>query len=125
MFAAGSPDLVVRPRDPAGIAAALSHAAEAGLPVSVRSGGHSLAGFGTNTSGMVIDLRQLNAVRILDHGLRRVRVGAGATWGAVARTLGQAGLALTSGRCAAGAATSASRPASTSPPNQSTPCTTA
>jgi FAD/FMN-containing dehydrogenase len=97
MFAAGSPDLVVRPRGPAGIAAALSHAAEAGLPVSVRSGGHSLAGFGTHTSGMLIDLRQLNAVRILDHGTRRVRVGAGATWGAVARRLGQAGLALTSG----------------------------
>jgi FAD/FMN-containing dehydrogenase len=46
---------------------------------------------------MVIDLRHLSAVGIGDHGTRRVRIGAGATWGAVAATLGQAGLALTSG----------------------------
>jgi FAD/FMN-containing dehydrogenase len=97
LFASGTPELVVRPGDASGVAAALRHAAEAGLPVSVRSGGHSLAGFGTHTSGMVIDLRNLRSVRILDHGTRRVRVGAGATWGAVAGTLGQAGLALTSG----------------------------
>jgi hypothetical protein len=97
MFASGTPDLVVRPRDAAGVAAALRHAAGTDLPVSVRSGGHSPAGFGTHTSGMVIDLRQFSAVRILDHGSRRVRIGAGATWGAVAGTLGQAGLTLTAG----------------------------
>jgi FAD/FMN-containing dehydrogenase len=97
MFAAGTPDLVVRPRDASGVAAAVRHAASAGLPVSVRSGGHSLAGFGTDTGGMVIDLRYLSAVRILDHGARRVRIGAGATWGAVARALQRAGLALTAG----------------------------
>ncbi|HXT92416.1 MAG TPA: FAD-binding protein, partial [Trebonia sp.] len=33
----------------------------------------------------------------LDHGSRRVRIGAGASWGAVAGTLQQAGLALTAG----------------------------
>jgi FAD/FMN-containing dehydrogenase len=97
VFASGTPDLVVRPRDAAGVAAALRHASGAGLPVSVRSGGHSLAGFGTHTSGMVIDLRRLNGVRVIDHTARRVRVGAGATWGAVAATLDQAGLALTAG----------------------------
>ncbi|MGH3298895.1 MAG: FAD-binding oxidoreductase [Trebonia sp.] len=97
MFAAGTPDLVVRPRDASGVAAALRHAGSAGLPVSVRSGGHSLAGFGTDAGGMVIDLRYLSGVRILDHGTRRVRIGAGATWGAVAATLQQAGLALTAG----------------------------
>jgi FAD/FMN-containing dehydrogenase len=97
MFAAGTPDLVVRPRDASGVAAAVRYAASAGLPVSVRSGGHSLAGFGTDISGMVIDLRQLSAVRVLDHGTRRVRVGAGATWGAVAAALRPASLALTAG----------------------------
>ncbi len=97
MFATGTPDLVVRPRDAPAVAAALRHAVNTGLPVSVRSGGHSPAGFGTGTSGMVIDLRHLNAVEIGDHGSRRVRIGAGATWGTVAVTLGQAGLALTSG----------------------------
>jgi len=95
LFASGTPDLVVRPRDGSGVAAALRYAADAGLPVSVRSGGHSVAGFGTYTSGMVIDLRHLNAVRPLDQ--RRVRIGAGATWGAVAQALEGAGLSLTAG----------------------------
>ena len=97
MFAAGTPELIVRPRDASAVAIALRFAVDTEAPVSVRSGGHSLAGFGTHDSGMVIDLRYLSAVRILDHGTRRVRVGAGATWGAVAGTLQQAGLALTAG----------------------------
>src|SRR5690242_11236016 len=46
---------------------------------------------------MVIDLRYLRGVQIVDRDTRRVRVGAGATWGAVAATLQPAGLALTSG----------------------------
>ena len=83
MFAAGTPDLVVRPRDAAEVAAALRYAVGAGLTVSVRSGGHSMAGFGTHTDGMVIDLRRISHVRVLDRAARRVRVGAGATGGAV------------------------------------------
>jgi FAD/FMN-containing dehydrogenase len=97
MFATGMPDLVVRPSDATGVTAALRHAAEAGLTVSVRSGGHSLAGFGTHTDGIVIDLRQLDGVRVLDRDSRRVRIGAGATWGAVSAALRRRGLALTAG----------------------------
>jgi FAD/FMN-containing dehydrogenase len=97
VFAIGKPDVVVRPRDASGVAAALRYAASAGLPVSVRSGGHSPAGHSTNDGGMVIDLRYLHEVRVLDRDARQVRVGAGATWGKVAVTLRQAGLALTSG----------------------------
>jgi FAD/FMN-containing dehydrogenase len=96
-FAIGAPDLVVRPRDASGVAAALRYAAGAGLPVSVRSGGHSLAGHSTNDGGMVIDLRHLREVRVLDRDTRLVRVGAGATWGQVAAALRQARLALTAG----------------------------
>jgi FAD/FMN-containing dehydrogenase len=97
VFAAGTPDLIVRPRDASGVATALRYAARAGLPVSVRSGGHSPAGHSTSDGGVVIDLRHMREVRVLDPGTRRVRVGAGATWGAVAATLRPAGLALTSG----------------------------
>ena len=97
VFAVGTPDLVVRPRDPSGVAAALRYAAHRGLPVSVRSGGHSPAGHGTNDGGMVIDLRHLRAVRVLDRDTRLVRVGAGATWGMVADVLGRHGLGLSSG----------------------------
>ncbi len=97
LFAVGAPALVVRPRDARGVAAALRYADRAGLPVSVRSGGHSPAGHSTNDGGMVIDLRQLREVRVLDPGARRVRVGAGATWGEVAAALEPDGLALTAG----------------------------
>jgi FAD/FMN-containing dehydrogenase len=97
VFAAGAPDLVVRPRDAAGVAIALRYAVRAGLPVSVRSGGHSPAGHSTSDGGVVIDLRYLREVRVLDPVARQVRVGAGATWGAVAAGLQRTGLALTSG----------------------------
>ncbi|MUN35565.1 FAD-binding oxidoreductase [Actinomadura litoris] len=97
LFADGTPDLVVRPHDAAGVAAALRHASDAGLAVTVRSGGHSMAGLSTNTHGMVIDTRRMNRVRLLDAASGRVRVGAGATWGEVAAALSRHGLGLSSG----------------------------
>jgi FAD/FMN-containing dehydrogenase len=97
VFATGAPDLVVRPRDAAGVAAAVRHATAAGLALTVRSGGHSMAGFSTHAGGMVIDLRNLCGVEVLDLAGRRVRIGAGATWGTVAAALAPYGLALTAG----------------------------
>ncbi|WP_206699844.1 FAD-binding protein [Actinomadura sp. RB99] len=67
------------------------------LAVSVRSGGHTPLGHGTNTGGMVIDLSRLATVEILDAERRLVRVGGGATWGQVARTLDSHGWGLTAG----------------------------
>jgi FAD/FMN-containing dehydrogenase len=97
LFADGTPDLVVRPRDAAGVAAALRHAAGAGLAVTVRSGGHSMAGLSTSADGMIIDTRRISGVHLLDPASRRVRVGAGATWGTVAAALRPHGLGLTAG----------------------------
>jgi FAD/FMN-containing dehydrogenase len=96
-FAAGRPDLVVRPRDPDEVAAAIRYAGRHDLAVSVRSGGHSPLGHGTNTGGMVIDLAHLAAVEVLDADRRLVRVGGGTTWGAVAAALDPYGWALTAG----------------------------
>jgi len=96
-FATGAPALVVRPRDPDEIARALAHAAQLQLPVSVRSGGHSALGHGTNDGGMVVDLRALATVEVVDEERRIVRVGAGATWGQVADFLDPRGWGLTSG----------------------------
>jgi FAD/FMN-containing dehydrogenase len=92
-----APALVVRPRDPAQVAEALAYARHHELLVSVRSGGHSGPGFGTNDGGMVIDLSLIDDIEILDRDAALVRLGAGATWGAVAATLGEHGLSLTSG----------------------------
>src|SRR4051812_1746079 len=86
-FASGRPALVVRPREPEDVAAALRHATAHGMAVSVRSGGLSPLGHSTNTGGMVIDLRCLDHVEILDTERRLVRVGGGATWGRVAAAL--------------------------------------
>ena len=97
MFATGTPDLVVRPDDAAGVAAAVRYATAARLAVTVRSGGHSMAGLSTHSDGMVIDLRNLRGVEVLDRDARRVRVGAGATWGTVAAALAPYGLGLTAG----------------------------
>jgi FAD/FMN-containing dehydrogenase len=52
LFADGTPDLVVLPHDAAGVVAALRYAARTGLAVTVRSGGHSMAGLSTNGLGL-------------------------------------------------------------------------
>jgi FAD/FMN-containing dehydrogenase len=96
-FATGEPELVVRPRDPEEVAAALAHAARHDLAVSVRSGGHSPLGHSTNVGGMVIDLSRLDDVQVLDAGRRLVRVGGGATWGRVAEALDPHGWGITAG----------------------------
>jgi FAD/FMN-containing dehydrogenase len=96
-FASGEPALVVRPRDPDQVATALAYAVPRGMPVSVRSGGHSPVGHSTNDGGMVIDLARLDRVEVLDAERRLVRVGGGATWGTVADALAPRGWGLTSG----------------------------
>jgi FAD/FMN-containing dehydrogenase len=96
-FGTGRPELVVRPGEPEEVAVALRHAAAHRLAVSVRSGGHSPLGHGTDTGGMVIDLRRLDHVEILDVERRLVRVGGGATWGRVAAALAPYHWAITAG----------------------------
>ncbi|KNX39420.1 FAD-binding oxidoreductase [Luteipulveratus halotolerans] len=95
-FAAGTPDVVLRPRDVAQVQAAVQYAVAAGLEISVRSGGHSGAGLSTHTSGAVIDLAHLDGIDV-DPARRLVRVGVGATWGAVADTLQEYDLGISSG----------------------------
>ncbi|WP_318842850.1 FAD-binding oxidoreductase [Myceligenerans pegani] len=97
LFATGRPALVVRPHDPAEVGRAVTYAARKGLALSVRSGGHSPLGHGTNDGGMVLDLTHLDAVEVIDPHRRIVRVGAGATWGQVAAALAPHGLGITAG----------------------------
>jgi FAD/FMN-containing dehydrogenase len=96
-FATGQPALVVRPREPDEVAAAIRYATARRFPVSVRSGGHSPLGHSTNSGGMVIDLRRLDHIEILDTERRLVRVGGGATWGRVAEALAPYHWAITAG----------------------------
>jgi FAD/FMN-containing dehydrogenase len=93
VLAVGSPAYVLRPATVGDVQAAVRFAASAGRPLSVRGGGHGFPGFATNDGGVVIDLSRLSSVEIL----HRVRVGGGATWGAVADALAPHGLAISSG----------------------------
>jgi FAD/FMN-containing dehydrogenase len=90
----GAPELVIVPADPGDVREAVGFAAEQGLPLAIRSGGH---GPSTNEGGIVIDLGLLRDVQVLDASRRIVRIEAGARWGEVARTLDGRNMALTSG----------------------------
>ena len=93
----GSPAHVLRPKSVGDVQAGVRFAASAGLLLSVRGGGHSFAGFGTNDGGVVIDLSRLAKVEIIDKEHHLVRIGGGATWGQVAAALAPHGLAISSG----------------------------
>jgi hypothetical protein len=93
----GSPAVIVRSHTHEDIVTALRFAREQHLDVSVRSGGHSFSGLGTNTGGLVLDLTPFNTVEVLDPARQLVRIGAGARWGEVATELAAHGLAISSG----------------------------
>lgn len=97
VLADGSPAWVLRPGSVAAVQAAVGFAAGEGRTLSVRGGGHSFPGFGTNDDGVVIQLSALSDVDVIDDVRHVVRIGGGATWGQVATALAPAGLAISSG----------------------------
>ena len=90
------PRYVARCSSPDDVAAALAFAAERGLEVSVRAGGHAVSGRAL-CEGVVLDLRGIDFVEI-DPAQRVARVGGGATWAQVDRATQEHGLATTGGR---------------------------
>ncbi|HEY8474679.1 MAG TPA: LLM class flavin-dependent oxidoreductase [Natronosporangium sp.] len=93
----GSPGLVLRPRSTGEVVEALGYARSQPVPLGIRSGGHGISGRSTNDGGIVIDLAALDSVEVIDEATRRVRLGAGATWGKVAEALRPHRLAISSG----------------------------
>lgn len=89
------PAVVVQAAGTDDVRAVIGFAASAGLPLAVRGGGHSFAGFGTVDGGVVLDLRAMDEVVLV--GGRRVRVGGGARWGEVCAALVPHGLVISSG----------------------------
>lgn len=78
------------------IVAALAFARERGLPLAVRGGGHSVAGYGVCDDGVVIDLSLMRGVQV-DPNVRRVRVQGGVTAADLDRETQLFGLATPSG----------------------------
>ncbi|HEX2084121.1 MAG TPA: FAD-binding oxidoreductase [Solirubrobacteraceae bacterium] len=91
------PAYVARCASPADVAEALRFAREQGLPVSVRGGGHHVAGHAVVDRGLVIDPAPMDAVAV-DPAARTVRVGGGVRWGALDAATQEYGLAVTGGR---------------------------
>ena len=73
------PALVVRPRDSGDVIACVGFARDSGVPLSVRSAGHHIAGTALCADGVMIDFSTHKAVEV-DAGSRRVKVQPGATW---------------------------------------------
>src|SRR5690242_15634381 len=76
----GSPLLVLRPKITEDIIQAVNFARDNSLLLSVRGGGHSSAGFGTNDDGIVIDMSLMNSIEIINESKNIVRIGGGAKW---------------------------------------------
>lgn len=93
----GSPGLILRPREPQEVSGAIVFAREQDVALGIRSGRHGVSGRSTNDGGVVVDLAAFDGIEVLDEATRRVRVGAGATWKAVAERLAPLGWAITSG----------------------------
>lgn len=90
------PALVARCRGVADVRRAISFAREAGLLVSVRGGGHSAPGYGTNDGGLVVDLSAMKGIRV-DPEARTARAEGGVLWRELDHETQAFGLATTGG----------------------------
>jgi FAD/FMN-containing dehydrogenase len=90
------PLVVVRAMNAGDVMAAVNFARESGLDLSVRGGGHSVPGFGTNDGGVVIDLSPMREVKVDPDGFT-AKVDGGATWADYHTATYEFGLASTGG----------------------------
>ena len=91
------PAAVVRPAGVADVIAAVTFARDRGLPLSIRSGGHSAAGWSICDGGIVLDMRSIDDVDI-DPDARTARVGGGCLTAKLDRASQEHGLAAVTGR---------------------------
>lgn len=87
----GHPQVVVRPADAADVARTVQLAAETGLDLAVRSGGHSPAGHSLS-DGILLDLQKLDSLDV-DVEQRTAWAGAGLRAGEYSKAVAKHGLA--------------------------------
>ena len=90
------PALIVRCAGVSDVIAAVKLGRESGLPVAVRSGGHSFPGLSVADDALMIDLQPMKGVRV-DPEKRTARVQAGVLLGELDRETQAFGLAVPSG----------------------------
>ncbi|MFL6386311.1 MAG: FAD-binding oxidoreductase [Terriglobales bacterium] len=96
MFDDRRPGLIARCANVSDVQNAIRAASSAGILTAVRCGGHSLAGFSTCDSGMVIDLSRMRQIAV-DPDARRARFAGGCLLGSIDTATQQAGLVFPSG----------------------------
>ena len=90
------PALIARCAGADDVVEAVRFAREGDLLVSVRGGGHSIAGHAVCDDGLMIDLSLMKAVAV-DPGNRTARAAGGVLWGELDRATQRASLATTGG----------------------------
>jgi FAD/FMN-containing dehydrogenase len=90
------PALIVRCRGTNDVVAALAFARGASLEVSVRGGGHNVAGRSVTEGGLMIDLSEMKRIAVDPAGATVVAEG-GVTWGELNEAAAAHGLAVTGG----------------------------
>jgi FAD/FMN-containing dehydrogenase len=90
------PAVIVRCRTSEDVVAALAFARAEGLDVSVRGGGHNVAGRAVTQGGVMIDLAEMKAIAV-NAAERAVTAGGGCLWRELNEATGAHGLAVTGG----------------------------
>jgi FAD/FMN-containing dehydrogenase len=90
------PAVIVQCSGAADVVDAVNFARDQGLLLSIKAGGHNVAGNAVNDGGLVIDLSQMRGVHV-DPATQTVRVQGGATWGDCDRETQLFGLAVPGG----------------------------
>jgi FAD/FMN-containing dehydrogenase len=90
------PAAIVRCRSADDVRAAVALGREHELELSIRGGGHNVAGTAVTDGGLMIDLAEMHSVEV-DPIARRARVEGGVTWGELDRATQAHGLAVTGG----------------------------
>jgi FAD/FMN-containing dehydrogenase len=90
------PALIARASGTSDVVTAVRFARERGLPVSVRGGGHSAAGFAVADGALMIDLSAMKTIRI-DPAARTAVAGPGLLWQELDAATQAFGLATTGG----------------------------
>jgi hypothetical protein len=90
------PALIVHPADPQDIRATLTFARSNEMPLAIRCGGHSYAGYSTCEGGLVLDMSGFRSMTIAADK-SRARLGGGMLCGAVETS--KAGVATVLGQC--------------------------
>jgi FAD/FMN-containing dehydrogenase len=90
------PALIARCRGVADVSAAVGFGRETGLEISIRGGGHNIAGRSVTDGGLMIDLAEMKGMYV-DPEARTMRAQGGVIWSEFNRETAVHGLAVTGG----------------------------